>query len=472
MTMKRYMMILMTLIGMIPMVHAQGVDGAKVDRSGMKRSGDYMAVNMNIDLTALKVESKRVVLLTPVIMNGDNQVELPSVGIYGRNRYYYYVRNGESTLTGRTELSYRASEKPASVEIEEVVPYQAWMDGSQLVLRRQDYGCCGSILGEQTGSYAGYSEPVVYEPMFVYVRPQAETVKSRSLSGSAYIDFPVNQTVIRPDYRQNQLELNKIQGTINSVKDDVDMTITAIAIKGYASPEGSYAANERLAKGRTESLKNYVQDLYHFDSSIMKIDYEAEDWAGLKAYVEKSALEHKAEILSIIDGDLTPDKKDQTIKQRFPADYRILLTECYPSLRHSDYEVDYVIRSYTTADEIKRIFRESPQKLSLQEFYQLAQEYESGSYAFNEVYETAVRMYPEDAHANLNAANAAMGKGDLDAAANYLNKAGNMPESVYARGVHAALTRNYPAALQLFKQAQSQGVSQAAAAIAIIEKMK
>lgn len=470
--MKRYMMILMTLAGMMSMAHAQGVDGAKVDRSSMERSGDYMAVNMNIDLTALDVESKRVVLLTPVIVNGDNQVELPSVGIYGRNRYYYYVRNGESTLTGRTELSYRASEKPASVEIKEVVPYQEWMDGSQLVLRRQDYGCCGSILAEQTGSYAGYSEPVVYEPMYVYVRPQAETVKSRSLSGSAYIDFPVNQTVIRPDYRQNQLELNKIQGTINSVKDDADMTITAIAIKGFASPEGSYAANERLAKGRTESLKNYVQDLYHFDSSIMKIDYEAEDWAGLKAYVEKSSLEHKTEILAIIDGDLTPDKKDQTIKQRFPADYRILLTECYPSLRHSDYEVDYIIRSYTTANEIKRIFRESPQKLSLQEFYQLAQEYESGSYAFNEVYETAVRMYPEDAHANLNAANAAMGKGDLDAAAGYLNKAGNMPESVYARGVHAALTQNYPVALELFKQAQSQGVSQAAAAIAVVEKMK
>lgn len=470
--MKRYMMILMTLVGMMSMAHAQGVDGTKVDRSGMERSGDYMAVNMNIDLTALDVESNRAVLLTPIVVNGDNQVELPSIGIYGRNRYYYYVRNDESMLTGKTEQSYRASEKPASVEIKEVVPYQEWMDGSQLVLRRQDYGCCGSILAEQTGNYAGYNEPVKYEPVFAYVRPQAETVKSRSLSGSAYIDFPVNQTVIRSEYRKNQLELDKIQGTINSVKDDADMTITAIAIKGYASPEGSYAANERLAKGRTEALKNYVQNLYHFDASIMKTDYEPEDWAGLEAYVQKSSLEHKEEILAIIDSEMTPDKKDQAIKQRFPADYRSLLTDCYPALRHSDYEVDYIIRSYTSVDEIKRIFRDSPQKLSLQEFYQLAQEYESGSPAFNQVYETAVRMYPEDAHANLNAANAAMGKGDLSAAEGYLKKAGNMPESVYARGVHAALTQNYPAALQLFKQAQSQGVSQAVAAIEIIEKMK
>ena len=470
--MKRYMMILMTLFAMLPVVHAQGVDGVKVNRQGMERSGDYITVNMNLDLAALDVESKRAVLLTPMIVNGDNQVELPSVGIYGRNRYYYYVRNGESMLTGKTEHSYRASQKPAQVEIKEVVPYQEWMDGSQLVLRRQDYGCCGSILAEQTQNFAEYSEPVVYVPVFAYVRPQAENVKSRSLSGSAYIDFQVNKTDIRPTYRNNQVELNKIQNTINSVKDDKDVTITAIAIKGFASPEGSYAANERLAKGRTEALKNYVQNLYHFDASIMKTDYEAEDWAGLEAYVQKSSLEHKDEILAIIDADWTPDKKDQTIKQRFPADYRILLTECYPALRHSDYEVDYVIRSYTTTEEIKNIYQNSPQKLSLQEFYQLAQAYESGSDAFNQVFETAVRMYPDDAHANLNAANAAMSKGDLKGAEGYLKKAGNMPESVYSRGVHAALSQNYPAALELFKQAQSQGVSQAADAIAVMEKMK
>ena len=215
MMMKRYMMILMTLAGMASMTHAQGVDGVKVSRQGMQRSGDYMAVNMDLDLATLDVASNRAVLLTPMMVNGDRQVELPSVRVYGRNRYYYYVRNGESMLTGRTELSYRASKKPAQVSLEEVVPYQEWMDGSQLVLRRQDYGCCGSILAEQTQDFAGYSEPVVYVPVFAYVRPQAENVKSRSLSGSAYIDFQVNKTDIRPVDRNNQWELNKIQGTIN-----------------------------------------------------------------------------------------------------------------------------------------------------------------------------------------------------------------------------------------------------------------
>lgn len=466
--MKRNMMLMMALLSLSPVLQAQEV---KVDSPVMERRSDRLTVGMNLDLTSLEVSSNRAVLLTPVIVKGDNAVELPSVGIYGRNRYYYYVRNGASMLTGKSERSYRVSQKPSDVAIAETLAYEPWMDGAELMLRRQDYGCCGTLLDEQQTAYAQYQEPPVYRPEFVYVRPEAEKVKSRSLNGSAYIDFVVNRTDIRPDYRRNQVELGKIQATIDSVKNDADITITSVFIKGYASPEGAYAANERLAKGRTESLKAYVQNLYHFDASLMKTAFEPEDWEGLEAYVQQSSLANKDEILDIIHSDEAPDRKDQSIKRRFPKDYRILLTECYPSLRHSDYEVAYTIRTYTDVEEIKRIFRTSPQKLSLDEFYHLAEQYEPGTEAFNEVFETAVRMYPDDTQANLNAANAAMQKDEIKRAAQYLQKAGDSAEAVYARGVQAAQSGDYPAALEYLKQAKNQGISQAETAIEVIEKM-
>ena len=466
--MKRNLMMLMALMSLSPVLQAQDV---KVDRPVMERQSDRLSVGMNLDLSSLEVSSNRAVLLTPVIVKDGRVVELPSVGIYGRNRYYYYVRNGASMLTGKGERSYRVSQQPSGVEIAETLAYEPWMDGAELMLRRQDYGCCGTLLDEQQTAYAQYQEPPVYRPEFVYVRPEAEKVKSRSLSGSAYIDFVVNRTDIRPDYRRNQVELGKIQATIDSVKNDADITITSVFIKGYASPEGAYVANERLAQGRTESLKAYVQNLYHFDASLMKTAFEPEDWEGLEAYVQRSSLANKDEILDIIQGDEAPDRKDQAIKRRFPADYRVLLTECYPSLRHSDYEVAYTIRTYTDVEEIKRIFHTSPQKLSLDEFYHLAEQYEAGSDAFNEVFATAVRMYPADAQANLNAANAAMQKGDLKRAAQYLQKAGASAEAVYARGVQAALSGDYPGALPYFRQAKNQGVWQAEAAIEVIEKI-
>ena len=466
--MKRNLMTLAVLLAFLPVLHAQGV---KVDSPLLERHSDQLTVGMKLDLSSLEVNSNRAVLLTPILMKGDHVVEFPSVGIYGRNRYYYYIRNGASMLTGERERSYRASQKPDGVEIAEMVSYEAWMDGAELMLRRQDYGCCGTLLDEQQTAYVVYQESPIYQPEFVYVRPKAETVKTRSLSGSAFIDFVVNRTEIRPDYRRNQVELGKIQATIDSVKDDADITITSVSIKGYASPEGAYAANERLAKGRTESLKAYVQNLYHFDASLMKAAYEAEDWAGLEAYVQQSLLAHKEEILDIIHDEMSPDQKDQTIKRRFPADYRQLLAECYPSLRHSDYEVAYIIRTYTDVEEIKRIFRSSPQKLSLNEFYHLAEQYEPGTDAYDEVFETAVRMYPDDAQANLNAANAAMQKGDLKRSAAYLQKAGDSVEAVYARGVQAALSEDYPVALDYFHQAKNQGVLQAEKAIEVIEQI-
>ena len=63
-----------------------------------------------------------------------------------------------------------------------------------------------------------------------------------------------------------------------------------------------------------------------------------------------------------------------------------------------------------------------PQKLSLNEFYLVAQTYEPGSVEFNDVFETAVRMYPNDEIANLNAANSAMQRKDVENAKRYLQK--------------------------------------------------
>ena len=96
-------------------------------------------------------------------------------------------------------------------------------------------------------------------PKTVYVTPQAEAVKSRSMAGSAYLDFPVNQTTIQPDYRNNPSELAKIRRSIEAVRGNQFASITALTIKGYASPEGSYASNARLAEGRAKALLDYVK---------------------------------------------------------------------------------------------------------------------------------------------------------------------------------------------------------------------
>jgi tetratricopeptide (TPR) repeat protein len=103
----------------------------------------------------------------------------------------------------------------------------------------------------------------------------------------------------------------------------------------------------------------------------------------------------------------------------------------------------------------------SPQKLSLDEFYILAQTYEEGSEELDELFEIAVRMYPSDEIANLNAANAAMAKGDFERALRYLDKAGDRPEALYARGALEVLREDYAAAMPYLEQAKELGIEEA-----------
>lgn len=438
------------------------VDGVCVSDLKMERSGEYIAVDMNLDLKDLAVDGNRAVLLTPKLINGNDSLDLPSIGIYGRRRYYFYVRNSENMLTDQTETSYKASEKPDDIAYHNIVSYAEWMNGAVLTLHRSDYGCCNTLLAEQDGMLGCHSENETFFPELVYVHPQTEMVKSRSLEGTAFIDFPVNQTVIYPDYRRNTVELGKIQATIDSVRNDKDVTITQVWLKGYASPESTYAHNKELAVGRTESLKRYIQRLYRFEDGIIATDYEPEDWAGLRRYVEQSNIGHKEEILALIDSDMDPDVKEWKIKRTYPEEYRFLLQSFYPALRHTDYRIAYDIRSYSDAAEIRRVMRDSPQKLNLNEFYIAAQAYEPGSDEFTEVFETAVRMFPNDETANLNAANAAMRRDDLVEAERYLAKAGDTPEAIYARGALAIRRKDYDTARRYLGEAKALGLEQAA----------
>ena len=351
-----------------------------------------------------------------------------------------------------------------------MVPYAEWMNGSVLSLHRNDYGCCNTLLAEQNGMLGRHTE--AFFPELVYVRPQGQIEKRDSLEGSAFIDFPVDQTVIYPDYRRNTAELGKIQSSIDSVQGDMDITITSVWLKGYASPESPYAHNKELAIGRTAALKKYIQQLYQFEDDVITTDYEPEDWAGLRRYVGQSNLEHHTKIIALIDSDLEPDTKELEIKRAYPAEYRFLLQNCYPALRHTDYRIVYTIRSYSDVEDIRRIIRERPQKLSLNEFYLAAQEYEPGTDEFAEVFETAVRMFPDDTIANLNAANAAMRRGDLTAAKRYLAKTDNSPEAVYARGALAIRQKDYDSARRYLNEAKSLGSEQAGITLEQLEKGK
>ena len=430
------------------------------------RNGDNMDVGLDLNIRDLDVRGNSVVTLTPRLVNGADTTTLSTVGFYGRNRWFYYERNEKRIPDGFKENSLRKNEMPDTWSWSESFPYRKWMDGSKMELVRQVYGCCNDLKYEDVLTIGRYEQ---YHPVFIFIAPESEGTKTRHIEGRAYIDFPVSKTVIYPDYRNNKVELGKILSTIDTLKSDADISINSLSIKGFASPESPYANNARLAKGRTESLRDYVSALYHFPENFISTSFEPENWEGLREYVLTSNISHRQEILDIIGlTDRDPDTREWILKSRYPAEYRFLLDNCYPGLRRSDYAIEYTIRNYTDVDEIERIFKRSPGKLNLHELYLLASKYEIGSPEFQKVFEVAVTLYPEDEVANTNAAGAELEAGRLDRAAEYLAKAGDNAYAEYFRAVHCWLSDDKDGALLHFAKAEEGGLTEAREAIAKI----
>ena len=442
---------------------AQAQEGLKgeieVSNVSLSVFGDSLRVQMDMDFSALHLPSNRSLSLLPSLRMDTAIIRLPEVDVMGRRQYIQWQRKADRAAM--TQVIRRYNSTTQHLHYQTAVPIAERLGLVRLYLDEDSCGCLREVLANRNRLLAEQDfTPAVFTPHFVYVSPQAETRKTRHEKGAAYVDFPVNKTGIYPAYRNNRSELAKIENTINRIKGDADVSINNITIKGYASPEGSYANNSRLAEARTRSLVDYLKKEYPLDASLFQLDYEPEDWEGLRAYVIKGSLPEKDALLGLIDSGLEADAKERRLRTEYPEAYRTLLRDCFPALRHSDYVVAYTVRGFDVEEARKLIWKE-PQKLSLQEMYAVAQTYKTGSKEYNEVFETAVRLFPDDEAANLNAANSAMQRNELDRAENYLKRAGDSGEALVARGILAYMKNDLEKAESYFRQAQQRGVKEA-----------
>lgn len=433
----------------------------------VEKTDNSLVVAMTLDLSTIEVASDRSVVCTPIIQRGDSVCTLPQLIVNGRSRHILYERTGRNYADNKEFEIRRKNGTAQSFDYHASVPMQKWMEKSEVSLVTDLCGCGWEALeNEKSPLFAiNLAEPVVLKPAVAYQVPVAEAVKARALEGKAFLDFPVNRIEIHPDYRNNPRELNAIRETIESVRDDKYATITEVYIKGYASPEGTYSNNTYLAENRAKALKDYVKGLYRFDQAKFTVDFEPEDWEGLAKAIEEGNLPDKDELLAIIH---TEEPKDWDAREwklktlNGGSSYKILLREVYPALRHSDYAVKYTIRNFSV-EEAKNLLYTDPKQLSLNEMFQVAQTYEPGSRQFSEVFDIAVRMYPDDPVSNLNAANTAISDGQVDKARRYLSKATDTPEKQLAEAAIAMMEGDLDRAEQLL-QPLKENVSVASAA--------
>ena len=302
-------------------------------------------------------------------------------------------------------------------------------------------------------------------PYLPYIMPKQEDTKVRTIEGRAFLDFPVNEIIINPEYRRNPEELQRLKKTIENALFDKSFKVQRVSLHGYASPESPYDNNTRLARGRTKALKDYVCANFGIPSGIVEETYTPEDWLNLRNFIETLGesrrikgniwYEHETVVetpvmpefvaaqrdalLRIIDSAADPDEKERQLKALDGgAPYQWLLHNVFPGLRHTDYIIEYIVQHYPVA-EAKQLIYTHPEALSLNEMYSVAESFGEGTDGWYDALLTAAKQHPGDPAANLNAASASIRMRRLTDAKNFLRKAGNSQEAAYLAGVIKAM---------------------------------
>lgn len=425
-------------------VQAQKIDDSQLRLAGGKilidsvltqKKSDSLKIAFRLHLDSLQLKSEQQLVFTPLIA-GEDTIALNPIIINGKNQNIRYLRKSSKLKNSQAVVVRRRNDTEQQVLFSQTLPYRKWMKAFNLSMT-EDLCGCGNLMDQDTTLMADI-QPTPRICRDHYVKPKAEAIKVRAEKGEAYLSFKLNKSDILADFRENATELRKITSTIDLVKNDKDVSITNIDIHGYASPDGPYDNNVRLANNRAAALRNYVCNLYTIDKKLFTYHATPEDWEGFKKKVEASNLADKSAILAVANSSLAPDAKDLKIKKLYPASYRYIMSEIYPRLRHSNYTVTYTVRPFDI-EEAKVILKTKPQQLSLQEMYLVAQTYEPGSPEFNEVFDIAVRLFPDDETANLNAACTDLQKGDLVTAEKHLAKAGNSKEAERIRKIYGEM---------------------------------
>lgn len=439
----------------------------------LEQSGDFLYIDMNFILKDVKVRTAHGVDFIPQLVAPANTYNLPKVSVKGKDEYLAYERR-LSLMSPKEKRKHVApylvkkSNKRTNdtIRYRYVLPYESWMADAKLNVQRDECGCGESTLMSvqpviDQVTLERILSPYIVNPHFAYVEPKVEVVKSREIQAECFLDFEVNKINIRPKYMNNPRELAKIRVMIDDLKLDPSIKVNRLDIIGYASPEGTLATNKRLSEGRAMALRDYLASRYDFPRNQYHIIFGGENWDGLIDALETLDMDYKNEVLDIIqDIPIEKGRETKLMQLRGGVPYRYLLKNVFPSLRVAICKVNYDIKNFNV-DEAKEVIKRRPQNLSLNEMFLVANTYPKGSQEFIDVFETAVRMYPDSEIANMNAATAALSRNDLISAERYLKKMESQeywPEYNNAMGILTLLKGDYELAEEYLNKARELGL--------------
>ena len=239
---------------------------------------------------------------------------------------------------------------------------------------------------------------------------------------TANIKFLIQQATLR----QSELKNNSVTEFVDLLqrinKDQEGLCLNNVEVSAYASPDGGYKLNDKLANQRQQNTEKYVEGQLKKTDIEAPIDakYTAQDWEGFQELVAASNIQDKEVILRVLSMYKDPEEREQQIKN-MSAGFRELADGILPELRRARLTINYEVIGRDD-EHIEAQLKSDASKLSVEEMLYAATLKETADEQ-EEVYKKTTALYPNDARAYNNIAAIEYSKGNLTAANEYLLQA-------------------------------------------------
>ena len=258
------------------------------------------------------------------------------------------------------------------------------------------------------------ANPALAEDAFQRISEQKQQANIKFLIGQAQL-------------RKSELQNNSVQEFVRLINkivaDQEGMALDNIEVSAYASPDGGYALNEKLANKRQDVTNDYLKKEMKKAKMDSPVDtkYTAEDWEGFQELVAASDIQDKDVILRVLSMYKDPEEREQQIKN-ISAAFRELTDGILPQLRRSRLTINYLLIGRDD-EQILAQMKSDATQLSIEEILYGATLYDDDLASTEAAYKKAVELYKNDPRAYNNLARLAYAKGNYSEAKQWLDKA-------------------------------------------------
>ena len=380
--------------------------------------GGKVPVTINGKFPEKYFNKKAVVTVTPVLKwNGGqavgNPVTFQGEKVEGNDQTINYKVGGSYTM--KTSFDY----VPEMAKSELYLQFTAKVGKKEVAIPEVKIADGVLSTSELVGNTLRSATPANAEDAFQRVIKQAK---------EANIQFLIQQANIRASELKSEgiKAFNEAMADIKA--DEANKVLNNVEVTAYASPDGEYGLNEKLAGNREGNAAKYVEKQLKKAKLEGNVDtkYTAEDWEGFKELVEKSNIQDKEVILRVLSMYTDPERRETEIKN-LSSVYGTLADEILPQLRRARLTLNYELIGRSD-EQILNTYASAPKDLSVEEMLYAATLVEGASDK-EAIYKKVTEIYPTDYRAFNNLAELAYKNNDLETALSYLQKAAKLNPS-------------------------------------------